>query len=906
MKISTFFTIISLFILLYPFVNYAQNSDIICPDESVIYIKPDMTGEEIKDGIKKLDKQIRSIKYKLIYIEGKLKDPKQLDTVVQKELKEYHQKLIEVYSNVDEVKIISKQQLGKIEGLSTGIDALKKSVQDIMIHLKNGKNKLDKHFKRLESKIDQLSEEQKREYKKIRLKINELDSTVKSLDKKLTDSTYLIFAYFNKLNKKIDDMSLTQNELLAINKEVKYMLENYGYKILHDIRKLEQKLQKEIKKLQEKQVENKKSLEKIQNKIEKLKEGNKKSSEKTQNKIEKLKEENKKSSEKTQNKIEKLNEKLETISRVINNIRKLLEKGLELDKEKFDYKKARDLHEAIENICNDYDSCKVTLEDIKSRKLIKVGKMLDGPMYYGIISCSIVDQHNNIHKETIINPSNSEYCALLINEENPIIQLKNKQSKWGFMTYQDNNNGSIKLNMIIDPNNPDYNYTEMGAFNECGVAIVKEGEHYGLIDITGREVIECAERHRHIREMPPNGFNNKTGQTLYRTQSKYGKYGLCDCIGNELLEEIYPKQTFEADAFNRATGEINIYMKNENKEMDTIIVKLSNLQPYEQPDLEFTPTYQQPNVNSNSDYQNTNQQVTQYNITPSPKKNNTKPILNSGNLHILAVGISKFNNHTHTLNLPYADKDAQDIITALTTQIGKTFPKVYTNMLLNKQATKQNIELQIKRLSEQVQPNDYAFIQFSTHGKIINEKNYYLTPTDVNIKDLAKTGISGHSLLDAISEIPCNVILVLDACYSGKFITNIWPSTRNIEATNNHIERGIHVGAPNKNPLRCIIASSLEDELSHEHHTWKNGILTEAILNAFENKSFFDPINSIEIKADYPDQYGTGILTIQELYNYVHKVVPILGKTRQQTDRLIRGGDMTVPFYQINKKEFQN
>lgn len=137
----------------------------------------------------------------------------------------------------------------------------------------------------------------------------------------------------------------------------------------------------------------------------------------------------------------------------------------------------------------------------------------------------------------------------------------------------------------------------------------------------------------------------------------------------------------------------------------------------------------------------------------------------AGNLYLLVVGINNY--PSSRLKLDAAVPDARDMEQAFKQQGARLFRKVETKMLLDGQATRQNILAGLDWLQQQAKPNDVAVMFYAGHGGIAEQ--WHLLPVDVNVKDLQKTGISNDTLRSKLGNLPCSRVLLLDACFSGAF-----------------------------------------------------------------------------------------------------------------------------------------
>ncbi|BBO84858.1 hypothetical protein DSCO28_54240 [Desulfosarcina ovata subsp. sediminis] len=138
-------------------------------------------------------------------------------------------------------------------------------------------------------------------------------------------------------------------------------------------------------------------------------------------------------------------------------------------------------------------------------------------------------------------------------------------------------------------------------------------------------------------------------------------------------------------------------------------------------------------------------------------------------LYLLTVGISHYPNLPSVWQLDYAHSDAQAIAKTLKGQEGKIFSKVAISQLLNENATKGAITRSIKELNA-AQKEDVTIIYLAGHG--IQDKNsqfQFLTST-YNMSSPHNNSLSWETLKGCVRQLKGRVILLLDACHSGRVV----------------------------------------------------------------------------------------------------------------------------------------
>ncbi len=149
-------------------------------------------------------------------------------------------------------------------------------------------------------------------------------------------------------------------------------------------------------------------------------------------------------------------------------------------------------------------------------------------------------------------------------------------------------------------------------------------------------------------------------------------------------------------------------------------------------------------------------------------------------LHVLAVGVNRYENER--FNLRYAVADARAFAAEIKRQQERlrNFARVETTLLLDARATKLDLRAALAKLARAAQPEDTAIIYFAGHG-MAKENQFYLIPHDLGyagesaridsdgLRRLLRHGISDRELEESLEGLDAaQVLLVIDACNSGQ------------------------------------------------------------------------------------------------------------------------------------------
>ncbi|MEO1251975.1 MAG: caspase family protein [Pseudomonadota bacterium] len=195
-------------------------------------------------------------------------------------------------------------------------------------------------------------------------------------------------------------------------------------------------------------------------------------------------------------------------------------------------------------------------------------------------------------------------------------------------------------------------------------------------------------------------------------------------------------------------------------------------------------------------------------------------------LNALLIGVSTYTDNT--LNLNFAHTDAQDISTILREQ-NEYYDKINLSILTNEKATRRNIVSAFYDLIGDAGPHDVTIIFFSGHGakeKSGRRELLYLLPHDTVRDDLLNTAIDQVEIKKFINLIEGKRFVFLDACYSDFEDDPILSLFDGSIAVNSFAA---------SDGFTEVISSSAATQKSYEHHDWKNGAFTEAILELFQS-----------------------------------------------------------------------
>jgi len=223
------------------------------------------------------------------------------------------------------------------------------------------------------------------------------------------------------------------------------------------------------------------------------------------------------------------------------------------------------------------------------------------------------------------------------------------------------------------------------------------------------------------------------------------------------------------------------------------------------------------------------------------------------------IGISNYKHPgpNGLANLIYADDDAKAFARTLK-HLG--WSNSHIKLMLNKQATKRNIEIALESWLTKAGPNDQIVLFWAGHGfpDPENPEKVYFACYDTDIS-IPVTGYRMDKVRAALEERRSrNVILLADTCHAGKLITRG--------------ERGLSI-VTQINKMRrekkvpkgwIFLVGADTDRKAIEHTSWANGAFTHCLIKGLSGGA--DGYESVGPK--------DGIVTMGELRAYLNSAMP--------------------------------
>ncbi len=247
-------------------------------------------------------------------------------------------------------------------------------------------------------------------------------------------------------------------------------------------------------------------------------------------------------------------------------------------------------------------------------------------------------------------------------------------------------------------------------------------------------------------------------------------------------------------------------------------------------------------------------------------------------LYTLAIGVGDY-SQVKLANLS-ANKDAEALNKLIKAHTGKLFSKVDDKVLQDDQATKANVIREIQRIAKLAQPDDMLVMFLGGHGtsdsdlkanagqrgigplkERLEPNTFIFCTSNINLEKPATTALTGQEIYEALAQVTCRKVLLLDACHSGTVgldpVRSVTPS-----AVGPVI---LSACAPDQLATESKLLGALEAEGRAQ------GLFAIAMILAFEDD--FDKVDG-----DIDPAQKNGKIDAEELSHYLVRKVPQLLK----------------------------
>jgi tetratricopeptide (TPR) repeat protein len=225
----------------------------------------------------------------------------------------------------------------------------------------------------------------------------------------------------------------------------------------------------------------------------------------------------------------------------------------------------------------------------------------------------------------------------------------------------------------------------------------------------------------------------------------------------------------------------------------------------------------------------------------------------------IVVGISKYKDKS--LNLKYADRDAEALYELLLTPSGGGFEKEHVIKLVNEEATTANITRALRSFLKKPAKEDIVLIYFACHGAPDKERPeiLYLITHDTDPDEIAGTGLPMREIKLSLREnlLAERVIMIADTCHSAGLSGEV---ARGVDDSDGAISLYLKEASEATKGF-ALLTSAAASQASFESEKWGggHGVFTHFLLEGMRGAADNNPKN--------------GVVTVRELFEYVRTEV---------------------------------
>ena len=216
---------------------------------------------------------------------------------------------------------------------------------------------------------------------------------------------------------------------------------------------------------------------------------------------------------------------------------------------------------------------------------------------------------------------------------------------------------------------------------------------------------------------------------------------------------------------------------------------------------------------------------------------------------VMVIGVA---NYDHMPVLKYTDDDAYRMMAFFKSPEGGAVPDEQLQILIDEEATKQNIKKKMSELFMKAGSNDLAVLYFSGHGL----KGSFL-PIDY---DGSNNKLTHEEVTAILRACPAKYKLCFaDACHSGSLLAARGSDVQNMLAN-------YYASLAQALPGTALIMSSKSEETSLESSGLRQGVFSHFLIRGLKGE------------ADTDDDH---IISVQELFNFISSKVRSYTGNRQ-------------------------
>jgi Flp pilus assembly protein TadD len=219
----------------------------------------------------------------------------------------------------------------------------------------------------------------------------------------------------------------------------------------------------------------------------------------------------------------------------------------------------------------------------------------------------------------------------------------------------------------------------------------------------------------------------------------------------------------------------------------------------------------------------------------------------------LLVGISYYKNLPQKAQLQFADEDAKALREFLVSPKGGFNPDNVT-LLVNEQATYQEISRALEQLQNRAGPRDLAFVFFAGHGLVNRSNQAFLLTHDSQPEQLFPTSLEMDRFNSVLKNMRArSTVIITDACHSGA-IGDLINQSDSPEMVKSVSAKSFADPSGRIDQSSFILSAASPMQSSWEMKSLRHGLFTHHLLGGLNGKA---------------DRNADNLVTSKELYDYV-------------------------------------
>jgi hypothetical protein len=225
----------------------------------------------------------------------------------------------------------------------------------------------------------------------------------------------------------------------------------------------------------------------------------------------------------------------------------------------------------------------------------------------------------------------------------------------------------------------------------------------------------------------------------------------------------------------------------------------------------------------------------------------------------IVIGVSEY--QYSSLNLEYAERDAEEFYQLLISPIGGSFKPENIVKLTNQEATTQRVTRALRSFLQKPGRDDLVIFYCACHGSpdANRPENIYLITYDTDPNDIAGTALPMREINLSLKDnlLSEKVVLLADTCHSAAIGEGL--GSRNMSNDNILVNRYLQKVSATRGGI-ALLTSAEANEISFEDAKWGggHGVFTHYLLEGMKGAA--------DINQD-------GIVTVGELFEYVRSNV---------------------------------